>query len=356
MSANRKGGIEVLDSRKWMILEAIIREYIMTAEPVGSRTLTRRYDFGVSAATIRNEMSDLEDLGYLEQPHTSAGRVPSDKGYRTFVNAILKSHHDLSDFSAIAEEVNLHNNKQTQIHDLLQETTKMLSRITHYTSLSMFPDIQQTIFQHLKLIPLSSKQVVAVLVTDSGIVHNQVFNTQVSFDRQELNKISEFLNDRLQSMAIQDIDEVFMHALEAELINRYQTLSEIFNLLYTDLLGDLNPKLQQVFLDGTSYMIDQPEFADINKLKTVMNLLEQRELLYTILNQNCQDIQITIGQENPHKEMQNCSIVLATYSVKERPIGSIGILGPTRMEYDKVISMVQFVANVLTNILSEQDE
>lgn len=347
----------MLDNRKWMILEAIIREYILTAEPVGSRTLTRRYDFGVSAATIRNEMSDLEDLGYLEQPHTSAGRVPSDRGYRAFVNAILKSHDDLCDFSKIAGEVNQFlTNQKTQIHDLLQETTKMLSRITHYPSLSMFPDIQQTIFQHLQLIPLSSRQVIAVLITDSGIVHNQVFTTQVNLDRQELALISEFLNDRLQSMAIQEIDDRFMHSLEVELINRYETLSEIFKLLYTDLLGDLNPKLQQIFLDGTSYMMDQPEFADLNKLKTVMNLLEQRDLLYNILSQKSQDIQIMIGQENPHKEMQNCSIVLATYFIKEKPIGRIGILGPTRMEYDKVISMVQFVANVLSKILSEQDE
>ncbi len=346
-----------MDDRKWMILEAIVREYILTAEPVGSRTLSRRYDFGVSAATIRNEMSDLEDLGFLEQPHTSAGRIPSDKGYRTFVNSLLESGRKLNDFTTITQEVtSIYTSKTNQIHGLLEETTKMLSKYSHYTSISMSPDIQQTIFQHLQLIPLSSKQVVAILVTDSGIVHNQILTTPVTMDRKELGQISEFLNEKLQGKTMQEIDSNLMRELEADLISRYNTLSDIFRMLYTDLLGDVSRKLQQVFLDGTSYMMDQPEFADINKLKTVMSALEQRELLYNILNQNDQDMQITIGQENSQKEMQNCSIVSATYSVKGRPMGRIGILGPTRMEYGKVISLVQFVANILSKILSEQDE
>ncbi|AZR73176.1 heat-inducible transcription repressor HrcA [Anoxybacter fermentans] len=345
----------MLDGRKWAILEAVIREYILTAEPIGSRTLTRRYNFGVSPATIRNEMADLEAMGYLEQPHASAGRIPSDKGYRIFVDALMKSN----DLPSISEEVDqIFFTKKRQIHDLIQETTRMLSQLTHYISLGLVPNFEQTIFQHLQLIPLTSRKVVAVLVTDSGMVHNQIFSIPVTMSRKELGQISDFLNDRLQGMTLEEIDSVLMKKLERELVNRYDILSDVIKILYEELLEDVKKKLQQIFLDGTSYMIDQPEFADLKKLKTMMNMLEKRELLYNILNQSDNDetIQITIGQENPHKEMQDCSIISATYSVNGRPIGRIGILGPTRMEYGKVIAVVQYVANTLSKILSEKDE
>ncbi len=352
----------MLNQRQWAILEAIIREYILTAEPVGSRTLTRRYDFGVSAATIRNEMSDLEELGFLEQPYTSAGRIPSDVGYRTFVDTILKSNH----LPGISKEVqNTYFSKKIQIHDLIKETTRMLSQLTHCISLGVAPDAQNTIFQHLQLISLAERKVIAVLVTDTGIVHNQMFSIPVTLDRKELSQISDFLNERLQGVALNKIDSVLMKKLELELVNRYDVISDVVKALYVDFFKEVNQKLQDVFLDGTTYMMDQPEFtSDINKLKTVMNALEQRELLHQILNQNNSiskndndsDILITIGQENSQKEIQNCSIISTTYSVRGRPIGRIGIIGPTRMEYGKIITTVQYVANLLSEVLSKDDE
>ena len=347
----------MIDERKWQILEAIIREYIMTAEPVGSRTLTRRYDLGVSAATIRNEMADLEDLGYLEQPHTSSGRIPSDKGYRSFVDSILKER----DFPTISEEVQqTFSIKKRQIQDLIQETTKMLSHTTHYISVGMVPDVEKTVFQHLQLVPLGDKSIVAVVVTDTGLVQHEVLSLPVSMDRKELGQISEFLNDRLQGMTLQEIDHSLMKGIELELVNRYDVLSDVIQMLYAELLGDVNRKLQQLFLDGTSYMMEQPEFADINKLKSVMNLMEQREILALMLKQNFEEtksgIHVSIGQENTLESLKNCSLVSATYSVNGRPMGRIGILGPTRMEYGKVISLLQYVTNLLTKTLSKDEE
>lgn len=343
----------MMDERKWQILEAIIREYILTAEPVGSRTLTRRYDLGISAATIRNEMSDLEDLGFLEQPHTSSGRIPSDRGYRTFVDMMMKA----KDLPSVSEEVQgTFIVKKRQVQDLITETTKLLSQATRYISVGVAPDVQQTMFQHLQLIPLSERKVVAVLVTDTGMVHNQILEVPNVMDRKELGQISEFLNDRLHGMILQDIDSPMMKQLELELVNRYDVMSDVVKTLYVELLGDLNRKLQQIFLDGTSFMMEQPEFADINKLKTVMNLIEQRELLCNILQQQDTQLQVTIGQENAVKEMQNCSIVSATYSVNGKPIGRIGVLGPTRMEYGKVISLLQFVTGVMSKVLSGKED
>lgn len=347
----------MLNGRKWRILEAIIREYILSAEPVGSRSLTRRYDFGISAATIRNEMSDLEDLGYLEQPHTSAGRIPSDKGYRTFVDYIINSHKFIPDMSTLAEEIKRNNlNKKSQIHDLIKETTKMLADFTHYPSVGISPGLEEAIFHHIQLIPLSGRQVVVVLVTNSGIVYNRIISTSHTMDRKELGQISDFLNERLQGITLAEIDYTLMRLIEHDLTNRYDALSNILKHLYSDILSDVNQKLQKIFLDGTSYMIDQPEFADINKLKMVMNVLEQKDLLFSLLNQNEQGIQITIGQENPHTEMQDCSLISATYTMRGKPMGQIAILGPTRMEYGKIITMVQYTANMLSKILSEEDE
>lgn len=346
-----------MDERKWQILEAIIREYIMTAEPVGSRTLTRRYDLGVSAATIRNEMADLEELGFLEQPHTSSGRIPSDKGYRTFVDTILRAR----DLPTISQEVQQSFSiKKRQIQDLIQETTKILSHTTHYISVGMAPDVKQTVFQHLQLIPLGEKNIVAVVVTDTGLVQHDIMTLPVSMDRKELGQISEFLNDRLQGLTLREIDNSLMKNIELELVNRYDTLSSVIEMLYVELLGDVNRKLQQIFLDGASYMMDQPEFADINKLKTVMNLVEQRELLSKMLkhshNDASGDIKVSIGQENPVEDLKNCSLVSATYLVNGKPMGQIGVLGPTRMEYGKVISLLQYVTSLLSKTLSKDEE
>lgn len=345
----------MMDERKWQILEAIIREYILTAEPVGSRTLTRRYDLGISAATIRNEMADLEDLGFLEQPHTSSGRIPSDRGYRTFVDSILQA----KDLPTVSDEVQqLFVIKKRQIQDLIQETTRLLSDTTHYISVGVAPDVQDTVFQHIQLIPVSDRKVVAVLVTDTGMVQNQIFNMPINMDRRELGQISEFLNDHLQGITLQKISLEMMKHLESELVNRYDVMSDVIKTLYVELLGETNRKLQQIFLDGATYMMDQPEFADINKLKTVMNLIEQRELLSHVLKQPGSEdlIHVSIGQENPVKEMQNCSIVSATYSVNGKPLGRIGVLGPTRMEYGKVISLLQFVTGVLSRTLSDEED
>lgn len=345
----------MMDERKWQILEAIIREYILTAEPVGSRTLTRRYDLGISAATIRNEMADLEDLGFLEQPHTSSGRIPSDRGYRTFVDSILQA----KDLPTVSDEVQqLFVIKKRQIQDLIQETTRLLSNTTHYISVGVAPDVQDTVFQHIQLIPVSDRKVVAVLVTDTGMVQNQIFNMPINMDRRELGQISEFLNDRLQGVTLQKISLEMMKHLESELVNRYDVMSDVIKTLYVELLGETNRKLQQIFLDGATYMMDQPEFADINKLKTVMNLIEQRELLSDVLKQPGSEdlIHVSIGQENSVKEMQNCSIVSATYSVNGKPLGRIGVLGPTRMEYGKVISLLQFVTGVLSRTLSDEED
>lgn len=339
----------MLDGRKWAILEAIVKEHILKAEPIGSRSLTRHYDFGVSSATVRNEMADLEAMGFLEQPHTSAGRVPSDKGYRVFVDYLMQSD-ELPNISKDLNKIFIH--KQKQIHELIKETTQLLSQATHYISMGVAPDFQQTVFQHIQLIPLAGKRVVAVLVTDSGMVHNQMFTVPKPMNRAELAQISNFLNDRLQGMTLEEISPIIMKELEQQLVNQ-NILTDVVGLIYEEILGDIDKNLQQIFLDGTSHIIDQPEFADLDKLKSMMSTLEQQDILYNILNQSNKDFQITIGGENSQEEMKDCSIVAATYYINGRSIGKIGILGPTRMEYGKVIAMVQHVTKILSKLLSD---
>lgn len=340
-----------INQRKRKILKAIIHEHIFTAEPVGSRTLAKLYELGVSSATIRNEMSDLEELGYLEQPYTSAGRIPSDKGYRFYVDALIKDK-DIFKMD-IRKAVDFEYEKQG-IQSIISNMARMLSRITRYTSIVCEPQLKVSKINKLQLIPVDRKSVLILLITDTGLVHNKVVKLKKEITNKKINYINRFLSERLQGEVISKIDNELLEELELKLVRKLDVSHGIMELINNNLIDVSNPDDFQIYLGGTSYILEQPEFNDIENLKKVLNILDHREILREIfLKMPNRDLEVMIGHENELEEMKSCSIVFGTYTIGEGAYGKIGVIGPTRMEYSRVIASVNKMADLLGNIISE---
>lgn len=339
-----------MDERKSRVLQAIIDDYVSTAEPVGSRTIARKYRLGVSPATIRNEMADLEDLGFLEQPHTSAGRIPSNRGYRYYVDCLMQ-HRDLSP----EEEDQIRKvfeRKVREFETLIQLTARSLSDATHLTSLVTGLQVSKAAFKQLKLVPLSGDRALLVFVTDTGFVENKVIEVPLEVTLVELERISELLTDNLKGTPVESLRRDTLRQLQDEL-GRYGALLE---QSLDFLAGDSDTKdRERVYLAGTTNMLAQPEFKDIDKVRSLLGALEQDEVVFEVLGDPNRTVGlcVTIGEEIKYREMQECSMVSATYSVGDRTIGRIGVLGPKRMEYAKVVAVVENVTQRLTNALNK---
>ncbi|MDA8233723.1 MAG: heat-inducible transcriptional repressor HrcA [Clostridia bacterium] len=338
-----------IDERKQKVLLAIIQDYIATAEPVGSRTISRKTDLGVSPATIRNEMSDLEEMGYIEQPHTSSGRVPSDLGYRYYVDFMMekqKLSNQEQDFIRHGYE-----SKKTEISAVIQQTSKILSQLTNYTSIVLSPQGGRSAFKHLQLVPLEPGKALVVVVTESGFIHNKIIDIPEKLKQEELIKISQVLNAKLQGHPLEEIKRTLISEIYFELNKHKEIFNIVMELLQNDSPG-LAPE-DKVCLAGTLNMLNQPEFRQIEKVKTLLSLLDQDDLLRNLMTVNSQEegVNISIGEENKQEGLRDCSMITATYHIDGQLVGSIGVLGPTRMEYAKVVSIVEYMTQNLEEIL-----
>lgn len=337
-----------LGDRKRLILQAIIEDYINTAEPVGSRTISKKYLTNTSPATIRNEMADLEDMGYIEQPHTSAGRIPSDKGYRMYVDNMMGQQSvDQGQYDMVKKQFN---DTLGEIDRMIKHASKLLSQMTQYTSIITTPQVKKTALKHVQLIKINSATVLAVIITDAGIVKNSVLHTIGDVPNETLERIGRFLNEKLCGMYVEDIAELVLQEIPdsqkgyKEIIE--QVLPELINtLIYSDTV--------EIYHDGAANILNLPEFNDISKARSFLNTLEEKELLFNVLKDSQEDINVSIGSENKYEQLQNCSLITATYKLNGKVIGSIGVIGPTRMEYSKVISVVDCMTNNLSDILTK---
>lgn len=345
--------MEDIDGRKKEILRAVIREHILTAEPIGSRTLAKNYDLGVSSATIRNEMADLEELGYLEQPHTSAGRVPSDLGYRYYVDVLMEQTP-----SVPAEEMeklyNQFDREKKGIKEVISSMVNMLSKLTRYTVMISEPKLFKSKINKLELINLASGNLLIVLITDTGLVHNKTIKLNEELSTRQLRYLNQYLVRKLEGKELTALDKEYIKSIEKELMRRINLSHEIFSLINQEIESITEPEDLNIYLAGTSYILDQPEFNDLEILKKVLKILDHKEVLRKVIeNAPNQGLAVKIGRENIIKDMKNCSIVFSTYSLNDRAIGKIGVIGPTRMQYPRVISTVDFVSEVLSKIISE---
>ncbi|NLK07192.1 MAG: heat-inducible transcription repressor HrcA [Firmicutes bacterium] len=338
-----------LSERKKQILRAITHDYINSAEPVGSRTIARRYSLGVSPATIRNEMADLEEDGYLEQPYTSAGRIPSDKGYRFYVDALMDPHK-LNE-AEIRQVQSTLRGEHSQMGELVHESARLLAFLSQYTALVVAPNLSHGAIRRLQLIPLDEWNVLLVLVIDPGFVQSHIVETTRSLQVEEVARINDFFNRRLFGVMAADISSTLLGEMREE-VRDEALMAEALVLLGRG-LGSLNK--EQVFLDGTIHLFNQPEFKDIDKVKVLLNILDNEKVVWDLLNDTLGNsgIRITIGSENPHEGFQHCSLVTASYELDGHVLGKVGVLGPTRMNYERVVTIVEYIAANLSELLTD---
>lgn len=339
----------MLNERKKKILQIIIEDYISSAEPVGSRTIARKYDLGLSPATIRNEMSDLELLGYLEQPHTSAGRIPSAQAYRFYVDALIEPGTLTDNDMALID--GWYNERRRNIDDIFQSTAKIVSRMTQ--NVSMVLTNQQTIanFCYLKFLPLDSQHAILCIVADDGSIDTNVVDIPLGMSSEEMDylagKMSKLLEDRnLSDISVEILQNVHTDVVEDKLI--FSSLLQAVRKMTG------RRQEQKVFLGGTKQLLNQPEFRDVERVRNLLGILEEEKVLKDLL-QGGEDsgLKVTIGSENKFTGIQDCSMVQATYRLNGQIVGTMAVLGPTRMEYGKVISVMDYLHKYLKTILDK---
>lgn len=337
-----------LGDRKRLILQAIIEDYINTAEPVGSRTISKKYLTGTSPATIRNEMADLEEMGYIEQPHTSAGRIPSDKGYRLYVDKIMRQNTINQAQREMIKKEFL--DTLGEIDLLVKHASKLLSQMTQYTSIVMAPQLRRTSIKHIQLIRIDYATVLAVIVTDAGIVKNSVLRLMQDVHPDMLIRLTNMLNEQLADLGIEEIEKYDLEYMRNNSHGHGEIIEQIVpELIHTLIYSDT----ADIYKDGVSNILNLPEYSDINKARNFLNTMEEKELLFRVLNDVKEDVNVSIGSENKLEQFKDCSLITATYKINGKTIGSIGLIGPTRMEYSKTISIVECMTNNLSEMLTK---
>lgn len=337
----------MLTERQQRILHAIIDDYIRSAEPVGSRTISKRGDIGFSPATIRNEMSDLEELGYLEQPHTSAGRIPSHKGYRYYVDQLLKlgmiGEHELQFTKAFFAD------RIQQTEQIMQQTASILSGLTNYTAIALGPETFNNKLKHIQLISLNEDTAVAIIVTNTGHVENRTVHIPKDIPMYEMERFVNLLNQKLKDVPLVQLRSKLYNEISSELAKHISRYEDFVLMLENVLEGSREDK---VYLSGMTNMLNQPEFKDVDKIKTIFDLFDESETLARMFADAPIGIRVRIGAENELEAIHNCSLITATYSIEGHSLGTIGILGPTRMEYGKVLYLLDHLSKDLAVLLS----
>jgi heat-inducible transcriptional repressor len=355
VSANRVKGSDVMDmnERKIRILEAIIRDYIQTGDPVGSRTISKKYDLGVSSATIRNEMADLEELGFIMQPHTSAGRIPSDKGYRLYVDNLMERKHVNPEIERIITD--MIRQKINRIDTLVEETAKLIAMLTNYATIASTTSITQPKIKHLQIVPIDDKSVVCVVVTDGNIVKNHIIRTPEELDFNLCMLLTNSLNETLSGTTLNEISLEKIKTSIEEKMKGYGDLAVNVLQAIHDTLG--HEELPDIFIRGANNILDLQEFGNKEKTREIFKLFEEKLHLVKLLDHNPNHkTTIRIGEENIFTPMKDCSIITTSYSIGGYTLGNIGIIGPTRMDYGQVVSVLEYVTTHITSMLNETND
>lgn len=329
-----------LTERQLNILKAIVKDYVETAEAVGSRTISKKYDFGISAATIRNEMSDLEDMGYLVQPHTSAGRIPTKKGYMLYVDSLM-GNRELEEHEKEMLRKCVENNFN-RVDDLLDELSKILSSITNYTTVAVYDRNRglRTI-KHIQLVSLSPEKILLILVADNGEIKSREFDIFVELPQAKLNVISNSLSNKLSGKKFSELDEEMIAYIKYEICEYSEIVDDLVYLLNAD--SDY-----KISMNGATNIFNYPEFSDMVKAKSFLNMLEERESLAKMIRtKGIQKDNLNIVIGNGDDVSTDLSIVTATYNVQDDLQGKISFIGPTRMDYSKVYSILNYMSMLL---------
>ncbi|HJV67047.1 MAG TPA: heat-inducible transcriptional repressor HrcA [Geomonas sp.] len=341
---------EQLSDRGKRILEAVIEDYIATAEPVGSRTLTRSHGLDLSPATVRNVMSDLEEMGLLVSPHTSSGRVPTEKAYRLYVNSIL-------------EVKNITRDKQDEIRrrcrlagkdvgQVLKETSRLLSTTSSYMGVVMAPRLASNLFHQIEFVKLPGHRILAILISQSGTVQNRLIEVEEDIHPEDLVRMANYLNEQLQGLTIAQVRERLLSEMQSEKV-RYDSMMARALALSEQTISDESP---QLFLEGQANILEQPEFADAGRMREIFRAFEKKSLLLDLLDRamQAQGVQIFIGSESHLLRMEGMSLITSTYMTGKDTVGVLGVIGPTRMGYGRVIPIVDYTAKLISRLLETE--
>lgn len=341
---------EQLSERGKRILEAVIEDYIATAEPVGSRTITRSHSLALSPATVRNVMSDLEEMGFLTSPHTSAGRIPTDKAYRLYVNSILEVKNLTRDNrDEIRRRCQL---AGRDIAEVLKETSRLLSSTSSYMGVVMAPRFAANVFRQLEFVRLSSHRVLAILVSQNGAVQNRLIETEHEISQDDLVRMGNYLNEQLQGLTIAQVRERLLSEMKSEKVRYDAMLSQAITLSE----ATLNSDERQIFMEGQANILEQPEFADAARMREIFRAFESKGLILDLLDRAMQaeGVQIFIGSESHLVKMEGMSLITSTYLTGKDTVGVLGVIGPTRMGYGRVIPIVDYTAKLISRLLETE--
>ena len=327
----------MLNERKKEILQAIIEEYIETADPVSSKTIVEKYNIDCSSATVRNEMADLEKMGFLDKPHTSAGRVPSAKGYRFYVDELIKE-----DNISMEEIIYIQSKLQTkvnQMEELTKIATSTLSEVTHYPTLSIGPNKHTQIIEDIKFVLLGSRMMMAIILTDSGLIKESIIKFEQDVTLEQIETLNMMFNNRLKGKPLDSIDA----SIEKYIVSE---MNESLNVIHP-ILNEMEKLINQqgtIYYEGTNKVFELPEFKSLELAKNFIHVLDEKDVVMDTLNADMsEDINIYIGDENINEDLKNFSIITFNHKVKGKSIGTIGIIGPKRMDYSKVISVLKYI-------------
>jgi heat-inducible transcriptional repressor len=343
---------ETFSERDRKILQAIIMDYIQTAEPVGSRTVSKKYKMGLSPATIRNVMSDLEETGFLSQPHTSAGRVPTDRAFRFYVDSILRVGK-LSRVERDRIESSLQDEK-LDINEMMKRASSLLSLLSKQTGVVLVPRFGSNIFKHIEFIKLREKKILVIIVSQSGEVQNKLIESDEVMDQDELDKYSKYLTEIMGGLSLGEAKRRIMEEMKQEKVLfdklMYRALQLSQKALEDEAEGD-------VYIEGQTNIIQSPEFADLEKMRALLLAFEEKTKIVKLLDKalSAQGIQIFIGGENEFNEMRDCSVIAAPYSKENFTLGTLGVIGPMRMDYSAIIPIVDYTARIVGQILEDLD-
>lgn len=337
-----------LDERKKRILESIIKDYVESAEPVGSRAIVKKHDLRISAATVRNEMADLEDMGYLEQPHTSAGRIPSESGFRYYVDCMMERENLVEDEVELLQKI-LKDNLQDW-DEVIQSIGNFLSQVTRYTSFIIVPTIKFDEFKYIQLVPVEPGKAMVIVVTDTGVLMHRRIDVPESVETRDLQSINEVFNRLFAGKKLAELGKTDLQSIRDELKQRRKIIDRMLEVIdgLTDNTGE-----EKVVISGILNMFNEPEFKDLEKLKKILAILEEDTVLKNLLPEATSgSVDITIGRENRLDEAKEMSIVLAGYKIFGE-VGRVGVIGPVRMEYWKAAGTVDSVRTIIDEVLKK---
>jgi len=341
-----------LDDRKKKILQAVIRNYLETGEPVGSRTISKYTDLNLSSATIRNEMADLEEMGYILQPHTSAGRIPSDKGYRLYVDTMMEEKE-----REVVELKEMLVERQDKMETLLKQVAKVLARNTQYATMISAPQVKRNKLKFIQLSRVDARQILAVIVIEGNVIKNNILEVDEALSDETLLKLNILLNTNLNGLSIDEINLGMIAVMKQQAGIHSDIVGEVVDAVAEAIRAEED---LEIYTSGTNNIFRYPELADQQKASELINTFEEKQLLGELLQETSAGeentgIQVYIGSETPVQSMRDCSVVTATYELGGGMKGTIGIVGPKRMDYDKVVGTLRTIQTQLDELYRRED-